>query len=401
MKRFRPYELPTLVYSIVCITLIFFGTAGYGFCGTLPSTQIDLSLKNEISRTTSLGYKFLKEHQNPDGSWSNPEFPALTGLVLYSFLTSPDQVNKTHHPEFIQKGLDYIVSCARADGAICKEKLPNYNTAICIMALTAANDPKFYPLILKARRYIATLQEDRDQKGVADNPYDGGVGYGTKDHSDMSNTYMALEALRVSEFLESDQHLKIYQDLKGMPEKSLNWDAALKFIQRCQNLPSHNDQAWASGDPKNKGGFVYFPGNSKAGEETLPDNKVALRSYGSMTYAGLLSLIYAKLEKDDPRVKAAYEWISKNFTLDENPGLGQQGLFYYYHTMAKALSVMNVDHLTASDGKWVDWRKELAQKLVGKQKGDGSWINDSGRWWENDPVLVTAYSLIAMNIITR
>jgi squalene-hopene/tetraprenyl-beta-curcumene cyclase len=76
-------------------------------------------------------------------------------------------------------------------------------------------------------------------------------------------------------------------------------------------------------------------------------------------------------------------------------------LFYYYHTMAKALSVMNVDHLTAPDGKWVDWRKELAQKLVEKQKGDGSWINDSGRWWENDPILVTAYSLIAMNIATR
>ena len=376
-------------------------TNGYGVCAELPSTQTDISLKKEISRATTLGSKFLKEHQNPDGSWSNPEYPALTGLVLYSFLTSPDQIHKAHHPAFIQKGLDYIISCAKSDGAIYKEQLPNYNTAICIMTLTAANDPKYYPTIMKARRYIASLQEDRDKKGVADNPYDGGVGYGTKDHSDMSNTYMALEALRMSEFLESDQHLKLYQDLKKMPGKTLNWDAALKFIERCQNLPAYNDQAWASGDPKNKGGFVYFPGNSKAGEETLPNNKVALRSYGSMTYAGLLSMIYAKLDKDDPRVQAAYEWTSKNYTLDENPGLGQQGLFYYYHTMAKALSAMNVDHLTAPNGKWVDWRKELAQKLVEKQKGDGSWINDSGRWWENDPILVTAYSLIAMNIVTR
>jgi squalene-hopene/tetraprenyl-beta-curcumene cyclase len=378
--------------------LIF--SAGYGFCGTLSSTHTDISLQKEVSRATANGYKFLKANQNPDGSWSNPEFPALTGLVLYAFFTSPDYDSKTKRPASIQKGLDYIVSCSRSDGAIVKEKLPNYNTAICIMTLTAADDPKFHPYILKARRYIASLQEDRDKKGVADNPYDGGIGYGTKDHSDMSNTYMALEALRISEFLESDQHMKLYDDLQNMPKKSLNWKAALKFIERCQNLPTHNDQAWASADPNNKGGFVYFPGSSKAGEEKLPDNKVALKSYGSMTYAGLLSLIYARLEKDDPRVKSAYEWISKNYTLEENPGLGQQGLFYYYHTMAKALSVMEVDHLTTPDGRWIDWRKELTQKLVEKQKGNGSWVNDSGRWWENDPILVTAYSLIAMNIIT-
>jgi squalene-hopene/tetraprenyl-beta-curcumene cyclase len=281
MKRINAIIRRASMLSVVWIGWILLAIPGQGLCKTLPSTQTDISLSKEISRSTALGYKFLKEHQNPDGSWSNSEFPALTGLVLYSFLTSPDQVHKTHHPEFIQKGLAYIASCAKPDGAIYKEKLPNYNTAICIMTLTAANDPKYYPAILKARRYIATLQEDRDQKGVADNPYDGGVGYGTKDHSDMSNTYMALEALRISEFIESDQHLKLYQDLKGMPGKTLNWDAAIKFIERCQNLPAYNDQAWASGDPKNKGGFVYFPGNSKAGEETLPDNKVALRSYGS------------------------------------------------------------------------------------------------------------------------
>jgi squalene-hopene/tetraprenyl-beta-curcumene cyclase len=226
-----------------------------------------------------------------------------------------------------------------------------------------------------------------------------GIGYGTKDHSDMSNTYLALEALRISEFLESDQHIQIFEDLKGFEKKTLNWDAALQFIQRCQNLPTHNDQGWASDDPANKGGFVYFPGNSKAGEQPLTDGKVALRSYGSMTYAGLLSLIYADLKKDDPRVTAAYEWIRNNYTLDENPGLGQQGLFYYYHTMAKALNAMQVDHLTAENGQWIDWRKELTAKLVEKQKGDGSWINDSGRWWENDPVLVTAYSLITLNLI--
>ncbi|MBC2711702.1 MAG: hypothetical protein HGJ94_12175 [Desulfosarcina sp.] len=368
--------------------------------GTLVSTQSDISLKKEVDRTVSNGFEFLKKAQNPDGSWSSPDFPALTGLVLYAFFTSPVYDQTAPRPAFIQRGLDFIISHAKDNGAIYKEQLPNYNTAICMTSLTASGDAVYHPYILKARSYVASLQEDRGKKGEADDPYDGGVGYGTKDHSDMSNTYLALEAMRMSEFLESDQHIQLFKDLKGFEKRTLNWDAALKFIERCQNLPTHNDQGWASDDPANKGGFVYYPGNSKAGEETLPDGKVALRSYGSMTYAGLLSLIYADLKRDDPRVTAAGEWLRKNYTLVENPGLGQQGLFYYYHTMAKALTALQVDHLKTDDGRWIDWRRELTAKLVEKQKGDGSWINDSGRWWENDPVLVTAYSLIALNMIT-
>ncbi len=59
-----------------------------------------------------------------------------------------------------------------------------------------------------------------------------------------------------------------------------------------------------------------------------------------MTYAGLKSMIYAGLTPDDPRVKAACDYIKNHYTLDENPGLGQQGLYYYYHTFAKAMALL-------------------------------------------------------------
>jgi squalene-hopene/tetraprenyl-beta-curcumene cyclase len=132
----------------------------------------------------------------------------------------------------------------------------------------------------------------------------------------------------------------------------------------------------------------------------LPDGKTALRSYGSMTYAGLLSFIFADLKKDDPRVQAAYGWLKKNYTLEENPGVGQQGLYYYYHTMAKALTVYGDDFIVGENGKNINWRKELTIKFVENQREDGSWINPSARWWENDPVLVSAYALISLNMIT-
>ncbi len=189
-------------------------------------------------------------------------------------------------------------------------------------------------------------------------------------HADLSNTHFALEALYYSKKLLEDTGRPVDK------EHDLNWGAAIKFIERCQNRPASNDQKWASDDPKNRGGFVYEPGSSKAGEDKLPDGRTAMRCYGSISYAGMLSFIYAGLTPDDPRVQAALQWLGENYTLDENPGMGAEGQFYYYHTMAKALSVAGIDELKTKDGKVVDWRDDLGRKLLNIQAGDGSWKND-------------------------
>jgi squalene-hopene/tetraprenyl-beta-curcumene cyclase len=118
-----------------------------------------------------------------------------------------------------------------------------------------------------------------------------------------------------------------------------------------------------------------------------------------MTYAGLLSYIYADIKSDDPRVTTALDWLRDNYTVEENPALGQQGIYYYYVLMAKALTFAGVDTLETKDGRKVNWREELALKLINLQHGEGFWANDVGRWWEKDPVLDTAYSVTAMEII--
>ncbi|MGB9601396.1 MAG: prenyltransferase/squalene oxidase repeat-containing protein [Verrucomicrobiia bacterium] len=360
----------------------------------LQVNAADISFRNELQIALNKGFNYLIENQNTNGYWSTAELPAITALALIAFQGDPEQKYRAKEPEFIKRGYDYLLKNIKPDGGIYKEMMPNYNTAISMMALVAANKPEYEPIIRKARQFLVSLQTDFDEQGKLDSPFDGGIGYGSRyKHSDMANTMFALEALYYTKHLSKDTKAG---------EKDLNYEAAIHFLQNCQNHPKFNTNSWVSEYPEDLGGFVYYPGHSMAGGRTnQTTGKVSLRSYGSISYAGLLSYIYANLKKDDPRVVAVYDWLKSNYTLDENPGMGQEGLFFYYHTMAKALSTYGVDELATKNGKKVNWRRELAMKLLNLQKQDGSWMNENNRWMEKDPILVTTYALIALEFIYR
>jgi squalene-hopene/tetraprenyl-beta-curcumene cyclase len=350
------------------------------------------SIRQEIRQAIARGNAWLKTQQKPDGFWDDSELPALTALALNAAMRDPNLDRSAPLPAHIEKGFTWLLAQQKADGGIYNRGLSVYNTATSVTTLMSANRTDFEPAVLKARKHLIDNQWDIGQKEENDNLNDGGIGYGSKnDHTDMSNTYLAIEALALSK--------KVTDDGKHGDQPDLDWDAAVQFLSRCQNLKQTNDQPWASDDPKNKGGFVYAPGQSKAGEEVTAEGRTALRSYGSMSYAGLLSLIYAKVSANDPRVIAVKEWLGKNYTMDENPGMGSEGLYYYYQTIAKALTAANVNMLDLENGKQADWRNELAGKLLAKQRENGSWVNDNGRWMESNPVLVTAYTVLSLGQI--
>lgn len=357
----------------------------------IPRDSGNLSIRNEVKHAIDKGLAWLETKQDPAGFWTTPEYTAMTALPLSAFMAAPDQ--SFRDKECVKKGYEYLLSCVQSDGGIYKKnELLNYNTSLSLMALLGADKPEYLPVIKSARSFIVGQQNDLGEKGKQDTPFDGGIGYGDKNpHADLSNTMMGLEALHYSKGLIGDQP----------GAKDLNWKAAIEFVQRCQNLPEYNHSSWVADDPENKGGFVYDPGASKAGEVKLPSGKSALRSYGSMSYAGLLSYIYADLKQDDPRVKAVFEWLQKNYSLQENPGMGQQGYYYYVHTMAKALAASGVKQLELKDGSKIDWRTDLAKKMIDLQNSEGFWVNENGRFWEKDPVLVTSYSILTLEILYR
>lgn len=343
------------------------------------------------------GIAFLKRAQNGDGSWTPAVGPAITALAVAAMLDAP---GVTAADAVVQRGIRYILSHRRSDGGIHAGMLGNYNTAICVSALARLDDhPTAKRAVNEGRRYLIGIQWHGkvDATGVPidrDHPFFGGSGYGRHGRPDMSNTQVMLQALRDS----------------GLPSTDAAYQRALVFITRCQGITSNDMYA-----PRiaADGGFIYststdadhvYEPQSMAGTQVSDATAASvstLRTYGSMTYAGFKSYIYAGLDHDDPRVVEAHRWICRHYTVTENPGMpegrGQEGYFYYLVTMARALDAAGQSHLVTPDGVAHDWAADLTARLVALQQPDGSWINTSSRWMETDPNLVTAFALTALH----
>jgi squalene-hopene/tetraprenyl-beta-curcumene cyclase len=323
------------------------------------------------------GIGFLRPRQDAKGGWSTEREPGITALVVTALLRS-GQV--TPGDPAATRGLTYLEGFIGPQGGLSEAPHANYATAIALVAFQEANRNGRYERTIKAcQNFLKTMQWDESEGKTRDDSFYGGAGYGGKNsRPDLSNTAFLVEALRDT----------------GLPADDPSLKKALVFVSRCQNLKSEfNDQPWSA--KVDDGGFIYTAaqgGVSMAG--TLSGG--GLRSYASMTYAGLKSMIYAGLDRNDPRVKAALAYITQHYSLDENPGLGQQGLYYYYHTFAKTMSVLGQPTLTDASGVAHDWRSELVAALAKRQQPDGSWVNAADRFLEGDPNLVTAYALLAL-----
>jgi squalene-hopene/tetraprenyl-beta-curcumene cyclase len=323
------------------------------------------------------GVAFLRSRQDAKGGWSTQREPGITALVATALLRS-GQVGSGD--PVVTKALAYLEGFIGPKGGLSEAPHANYTTSIALVAFREANVNHRYDRTIKAGQdFLKTMQWDEGEGKSRGDAFYGGAGYGgSNSRPDLSNTSYFIEALRET----------------GLPADDPNLQKALVFISRCQNLKGEfNDQAWAG--KVNDGGFIYTAangGSSMAGKTA----DGGLRSYASMTYAGLKSMIYAGLSRDDPRVKAALTYITQHYTLDENPGLGQQGLYYYYHTFAKTMAALGAPTLKDAQGGSHDWRRELVAALGKRRLAEGGWVNPADRFMEGDPNLVTAYALLAL-----
>tara|TARA_R110002049_G_scaffold285698_4_gene466909 strand:+ start:9874 stop:11064 length:1191 start_codon:yes stop_codon:yes gene_type:complete len=327
------------------------------------------------------GLEYLaNEGQSDSGTFSERVGPGVTALALTSALRNGRSANDPMVAETL-KALETFI---KPDGGIYGNgRLRNYETCVAMVAFSLANqNGKYNDVLKKAKVFVTGLQFGAAKRDPQD-PWYGGVGYGGDGRPDLSNTSWFIEALRATESGPEDPAIQ----------------AALKFVSRCQNLDAkYNDTAFA--DKVDDGGFYYEIPTTKIDPSTSDERYTpngGLRSYGSMGYAGLKSMIFAGLTKSDPRVKAALQWITDHYDVKSNPGMGSAGLYYYYHTFAAALSTAGIDQLQDADGRKHDWRSDLIKELASRQNADGSWSNDNQRWFENDKNLATSFALMALS----
>ncbi len=352
------------------------------------------------------GFDFLLTQQDGGAFFvehGGQRFPdaGLTAIGLSALQTKPSALRTEAESAVIEQGLTWLLAQQNEQGGFGQSNI-NYTTCAAIMALAAADDARFAEALASAQKFVLFLQNIEERGyGRQDRDY-GSIGYGGDERGDLSNLQFSIDALRRTEL---DAQHEAFQK-------------ALVFLQRVQNLKSVNDfrdrvpgdDGWyevASGDD---GGAAYYPGNSPAGYLELADGTRVPRSYGSMTYALLKAYILCGLPADDPRVRAAAGWITRHWTLEVNPGadpaLGEktayQGLYYYYMVMAQALSLAGIDEVAPDEAAPVQWRDALAEHLAALQRGDGSWLNErNGRWWEDQPMVCTAYAMLALEHCAR
>lgn len=380
--------------AIICLAALISSTSSF-------AAPLDGEIHERGRAVVDRAIGYLKSTQNTDnGGWSHnpsgPNLPAITGLVVNGLLLDPriDASDPT-----VERGIDYILSFAKDDGSIHDNMLPSYNTAICVSALSHARTYRADSALASGIAFLRTVQYHNDNTGGIeapdfnepvdpDHPYYGGVGYGKHGRPDLSNLGFFLQAMHDA----------------GVSSEDPAYKRALVFLKRVQMDEEINEMPYA--DASKQGGFIYatvpdaesvdsIPGQSQAGEfkETTADGSsiTRLRAYGSMTYSGFKSLLFADLPPNDPRVLAAWGWIESNYSLEENPGMGDQGYYYFLCAMGRALDAYGSD--TVADH---DWRVDLINTLEALQQDDGSFSIKHERWMENNPTLITAYALIAI-----
>jgi len=363
------------------------------------------------------GIDHLIDRQRSDGSWmagvvtfptDQPDRPtpisvAVTALAIKAIAQSVPEGHAL--PERDAAALDRAVQHLHRwrtdDSTWGAGPLASYVNACVVMGLAATRDHRLREIVDDGVEFLRTAQWDESEGISPRQDWYGGAGYGRHGRPDLSNTQLMLDAFHDAGVSADDPAVQ----------------RALAFVTRTQNLRATNPAEWAQAGADD-GGFVYTPANGgesfaseargegRHGEIRPEGTPRSLRSYGSMTYAGLKSLLYAGLDADDERVVAALGWIARHLTFDENPGLGEQGLYYYWHAMARALVaaqqktiVPTTDDPEATDGpdaSGVNWRGELVSAIAARRQPDGGWRNPTTRWLEGEEDLATIYALLAL-----
>jgi hypothetical protein len=168
--------------------------------------------------------------------------------------------------------------------------------------------------------------------------------------------------------------------LRACHDAGIRFDSALiasvdQAWRESQNKESSKEEALVIDPPP--GGRGKGPGSTKA----LTTVMAAPNGWGyqkgdprgSMTVGGIgalciLDYLQGKDWRQDKDVLEGMQWISKNFSVTENPKLGDKWHYYYLYGLERVGMLFGTETIGAHR-----WYKEGAEFLLAEQDKDGKW----------------------------
>jgi squalene-hopene/tetraprenyl-beta-curcumene cyclase len=357
--------------------------------------------------------RYLVSKQSRDGAWRSETYgclregPALTAYVMSGLFFLPQDGDEPRAA--FRKGVQYLVGMVGEDGTIrggphgFSFPLHTATMASRVVVLDTKSEEN-----RRAQTAWLTFARRRQLgKDLGWDPADleyGGWGFST----DLARKPAAGEWK--APFVEANLSATLFgiAALRSVrvPLDDPAWQAALVFVQRCQNFSDDPAQS----DPRfDDGGFYFMPGDALqnkagvAGRDRTGHERY--HSYGSMTADGLRALLQCGLKPDHPRVAAARAWLERNFTAETHPGrfsgdrevLREATYYYYVWSASHAFTRLGITKLRRPSGE-LAWAEVLAAELIRRQRPDGSWVNSYTDAKEDDPLVATPWAAAALAV---
>ena len=348
-------------------------------------------MSEEAKRSQTRATDWLIAQQATDGGWHSKTYgqlkdgAAITALILDS-LGHLNAIDQQKHLVAIKKAFDFLDRGLAKKGTVASPDgsldFPTYAAALYLTGkrrLGLSVDGEKKRLLLD---YLLGAQVVEARGFEPDSPSYGGWDFLAKEDAQAITTGTNISVVRyVLEALA--QEPGVAGQASGIPQAL---KLARAYVLRCQ---------------RPDGGFVFtcepMSLNNKA---AFADEKLAEpRPYGTATCDGILALLACDRVPDDKRLQKAVDWLVKRPGLELVPGFEglppeagwQRGLRYYYYAgLARVLPLFPASEITPR-------REALVKHVIGLQGKDGSWVNESDRVRENDPLIATALAVTALS----
>ncbi|MBI4585446.1 MAG: terpene cyclase/mutase family protein [Planctomycetes bacterium] len=317
-----------------------------------PRRVLRPEITSDLQLAIERGFDFLIRNQKPSGSFDTDDFPvANNALAGLAFLAGGHSTQSGPYAEALQRVLDHLLAKQKEDGYFedsdNASRMYGHGFATLFLAqlygMTGQKDKKVRFALKRAVRLIESSQ--CADGGWDYNPVPRATLFSRRGASDTSITVCQTMALRAA------RNLGVWVDPRVVA-------SAKAFVQKAQN---------------SDGGFAY-----RLGE--FPMNMQ--RSEFPRSAAGVCVLLSLG-EYDSLGIAKGFEYLRRHYrNYNDFP-------FYADYYCAQAM-------FQAGRHYWSEYFRYIKEKLIRKQKPEGSWSGDMG-----GTIQSTAMALIVLQIPYR